>query len=529
MKLFFLLILAACSFKKKPLGNQVQNGHQELYSSADLPKLATLTADQKRVVIAATNDTEGFFSPQVVEFKDKHNGTQSIKMGGADALAAYVNILREHYQNVLLVESGDLLSTRATLKETQQFYESLKYDALTLGLGDFNLKLPAGIKSTAQLFQTFAKDSAASLVISNLYELKTARHIEWKGTHPYLLKEINGVKIGIIGLIPDDIANLTPVDNRVGLFVENMLQSTLRQARLLRSLGADLIVVLTHQGTPCGHELASEAKLPLMKVNFVPEQKGVCNTSSALGAYLERLPPHLVDVVVGGRHHEKMANYINETLVLSSFGQGKSLSFAEFIVDTKTKKIVREKTVVHQPVLLCREFFKETKDCYTGDSSVNHKERMPALFLGKPLALNESAEVSYLDQPLFIEAEKARLNFEADLSYRPSSYHSQLLLIEISGVELEQLLEEEFNHDKASFWHPSPYRTKGHEILLSVNGDEIDQEKNYRILVDLEGAQEHWKFRSQITAQNTRVLSEHAWSDFDKADTVKTVLSGPQR
>src|SRR5690606_1481839 len=102
----------------------------------------------------------------------------------------------------------------------------------------------------------FARSSSTPLVLSNLIELKTARQVEWKGAVPYVMKDLGDVKVGIIGLLPDDIATLTPVDNRVGLFVEGMLQSTLRQARLLRSLGADIIVVLTHQGIPCGHNQA---------------------------------------------------------------------------------------------------------------------------------------------------------------------------------------------------------------------------------------------------------------------------------
>mgnify|MGYP001566035102 CR=1 FL=1 len=92
--------------------------------------------------------------------------------------------------------------------------------------------------------------------------------------------------------------------------IENMLQSTLRYARLLRSLGAEAIVVITPQGLDCGKSLSSEMSLPIHKVNFGPKAK-VCDLQSALGVYLTRLPPHLVDVVVGGRNHQKVANYVN--------------------------------------------------------------------------------------------------------------------------------------------------------------------------------------------------------------------------
>ena len=106
------------------------------------------------------------------------------------------------------------------------------------------------------LIKYFSAKSKTPLILSNLYEVKTARAVEWTGTLPYLIREVNGVKVGILGLIPDDVVELTPIDNRIGLYVDSMLESTLRQSRLLRSLGAEIIVVLTHQGLTCGEELA---------------------------------------------------------------------------------------------------------------------------------------------------------------------------------------------------------------------------------------------------------------------------------
>src|SRR5690606_23644073 len=178
----------------------------------------------------------------------------------------YFSILREYYKNVVLVDSGDLLADANSGKTVNDFYSFLNYDAMTIGLRDFNIKVPESIGSSANLFKNFAKVGKVPLLVSNLYELKTARVVEWEGTKPYIIKEVNGVKVGILGLIPDDIVGQTPVNNRVGLFVENMLQSTLRHARLLRSLGAEVIVVITHQGIDFASELAHKSKLPLMKV-----------------------------------------------------------------------------------------------------------------------------------------------------------------------------------------------------------------------------------------------------------------------
>jgi 2',3'-cyclic-nucleotide 2'-phosphodiesterase (5'-nucleotidase family) len=156
-------------------------------------------------------------------------------LGGVDYISSYLKILRQEYGKILLLDSGDIFSTQDNESSfTQDFYSILGYDAFTLGLRDFNQKLPSKYKSLEPYLKDFAATSKAPLVLSNLYDLKSAQVVDWTGTLPYLIKEINGVKIGIMGILPDDIVTQTPVDNRVGLYVENMLQSTLRNARLLR-------------------------------------------------------------------------------------------------------------------------------------------------------------------------------------------------------------------------------------------------------------------------------------------------------
>lgn len=541
----FILVLAACSFKKN---NQTQQGHNELYSEPNEPKSFS-DKSLKRIVIASTNDIEGHYAPVKVSYNDKHTpGTQSMEIGGVDIIGSYFKILREQYKNVLLLDSGDLFS--GDVQETnfvQDFYSTLKYDAVTVGLGDFNLKLPKDYSSSASYFKDFAKETEVPLLLSNLYELKTARVVEWKGSAPYIMKEIDGVKVGVIGLIPDDITKLTPVDNRVGLFVENMLQSTLRHSRLLRSLGAEIVVVLTHQGIKCGEKTAEDLHLPVKKVNFDPKKADACELTGELGEYLKRLPPNLVDVVIGGRTHEKMANYYNDILVMGGFEHGTSFNYAEFFVDAKTKKLVKEKTVVHQPVQFCREFFKETEDCFTDDSSVNHKDKIPAAFLGKPIqpdtalaekfgkileARNNKEEKKPDFWSQFVQRSSGTLN--TDIAYFPmkkTGRNSQLIVIEMTGAELFKTLEADYNEENAEHWMPSPFRTKNETLSMSIAGEKIDFLKNYYILSDLEGLQNHPVLKKWIVKSSSKALMSYSWNTLAMTDldTIDFRAAAPQR
>ncbi len=528
----FFLILSSCTFRKNPLKNQTLKGHEQLYSEPEGPRLGSLDQDEKRIVIASTNDVHGSFSPKSISFEDHLNkGEQQIKIGGRSAAEAYFKTLRETYENVVLVDSGDIFSEAHEFDKVIDFYSGLGYDALTVGLRDFNIKIPKEIGNNTKLFQQFAKKSKVPVLLSNLYELKTARIVEWEGTKSHLIKEVGGVKVGIIGLISDDIVAQTPVTNRVGLYVENMLESTLKHARLLRSLGADTIVVMTHQSIECGQSISEDSRLPISKVNFEPQKENVCDLQNILGKYLQRLPPQLVDVVIAGRNQNKIANFVNGILVMGTYSDGKSFNYTELVINTKNKKIVPEKTVVHQPVYLCHEFFKETNDCYFEDKTIDHKLKVPAKFLGKDLTINSdnSSAKTQIQTPHKGIRSKGMIEFNADIVYSPrSSGETQLFVMAIEGRDLIKILEEDYNHNKKKDWYPSPYLEQNDELDISVSGLAIDYKKVYRVLTDLESIQDNPVFLKRITSSQSEAIMNYSWSSMGE-EILNLKASAPKR
>ncbi len=528
MKIFIalivILVVSSCSFQRKDLANQKQNGHEELYSEPE-ESGEKKEAGIKKLIIAATNDIGGNFGPQAVKIRDTHNKSPlHIEIGGVDYLSSYLKILRAKHSSVILVDSGDVLPPeRDEIALAQDFYSFLKYDAIAPGLTDLSLRSSGGINPVKK----FAEGSLVPVLMSNLYELKTALGADWKGTQQYQLKELNGIKVGIIGLLPDDVSSLTPVDNRIGLYVENMLQSTLHQARRLRSLGAQVIVVLTHQGLDCGASIAEAAKLPLSKVNFEPEKEGMCDLKSSLGTYLQRLPAQLVDVVVAGRNHKKVANFINGIAVISGFDSTKSLSYLELSIDEKTGKVIGGKTKIHQPVMICREFFKETNDCYPEDPSINHKERIPASFLGSPVERDDEIKNKFKkffdDASLSLrqDPEELRIRLKADIVFMPeTSGHTHLVILEMTGGELSHWLEAAYNEDEASQWSPSPFERSGNNLILSINGENLIHSQTYRVLTDLEALQERMALRKFISKSGLVSYSEESWKGSLHTDEV---------
>jgi 2',3'-cyclic-nucleotide 2'-phosphodiesterase (5'-nucleotidase family) len=533
-------MLCACSFKKSLLENQTQSGHSELYSEPEALKKDE-NKDFKRLIIAATNDVHGHYQPHQISFKDRLNeNLQSVSVGGVDVISSYFKILRQNYGQILMLDSGDIFSEKAEeMNFVSDFYSTLEYDAIIPGLKDFNLKLPTKYRSSSDFLKDFSAKSKTPLILSNLYELKSSRIVEWPGTLPYLIREVDGVKVGILGLIADDIVEQTPVDNRIGLYVENMLQSTLSQARLLRSLGAEVVVVLTHQGLNCGEEIAQELKLPLSKVNFQTDNSKACDLSSKMGEYLSRLPPGLVDVVIGGRNHQKTANVINSTIVMNGYEDGKSFSYAELFINKKTNKLQREKSVVHQPVVFCREFFKETNDCYTEDSSVDHKARVQAQFLGKKIVSDSDVEQKfhyYLNQQSQVGPRTPKTIqslvdfFEADISFASSaSGDAKLVLLNLKGTELLNILEDDYNQGLARHWMPSPFKLGQQGLALTIKGSSIEAEREYQILVDITEAQNHSRLKKFISQAKTKSLNNSSWNHPEmEKDNVSTQMAASE-
>lgn len=536
--LLLLIVLSACSFKKDHFDNQVSRGHSELYSHPGKP-ISYNETKYKRIVIAATNDLQGFYHSTLLEIKDKHNKSlQKIRIGGSDYISSYFKTLKQKYQDVVLLDSGNILPLDTkNLNQAKIFYEHMNYDALTIGLDDFNFKFPRNFKKFPDFIQNYIKNNKTPVLINNIWDIKTAQPVNWPGTSPSMIKEVNGIKIGIIGIIPDDISSLTSVDGRLGLFIEDMTQSTLRSARLLRSQGAELVVVMTNQNIICGEELAQKLNLPLSKVNFEPRKANRCNLTNSTGEWLKRLPPQLVDLVITGRTEHKTVNYVGETLILNGLSQGRGFAFAEFFFDKKTGKLKKEQTLVHQPILFCQKFFKETNDCYSADPSVDHHELIEARFLGEiikpdstiPSELKKYSSQANHETPSLFPFVRMNLDSkQGDLSFVSGRHaNAKLLALEFNGKELMQILEKDFNHKtRMKRWIPNPFLLRGDKIELLIKGLPIKPDEKYRIVANIKDVINHPDLRFNITKSTTISYNHNSWPDqTNDSDEISSSMS----
>ena len=224
---------------------------------------------------------------------------------------------------------------------------------------------------------------------------------------------------------------------------------------------------------------------------------------------------------------------------MGNFGDGQSFSYAELYVEAKSKKLRKEKTVVHQPIMFCHEFFKETNDCYHEDTSVDHKIRVPAKFLGLPVLPDSSLEEkfkTYLTTKV-LKTNRAPANVqpimdlhEGNITYKgKGSQNSKLLLVHVTGTELHALLENDYNNGLAGNWKPSPFKVEENSLTLSVQGSVIESAQTYTILASLEDLQGHLELKKFIGRASNKSLNNVSWNEPGSVDDkVSTALSASE-
>lgn len=168
-----------------------------------------------------------------------------------------MNGVRENLKEVLVLDAGDLLFKKffnplsedelkvITQKATLiiDSFNLMGYDAV--GVGDDDLSLGKEF-----LLET-AKRANFPLISSNLVDEESGKLL----FQPYLLKEINGLKIGIFSLLSPDLF-LGPADLRKkGLIFKPSVESAQTMVRELQPK-TDLIILLSHLGYQKDMELA---------------------------------------------------------------------------------------------------------------------------------------------------------------------------------------------------------------------------------------------------------------------------------
>ncbi len=154
-------------------------------------------------------------------------------VGGSIGLSNFVGNIRALYDKTLLLDAGGMISGTAWAelsdsKMATGFMRAMGYDAATLGIRDMYLG--------ADSLKNRIKDFPCDMLAANVDGLA--------GTKKSLLKDIGGIKVGMIGAVDPDTGLYVCDSDLSGLKINPIAATINAEAKALKAQGAEIIIVI---------------------------------------------------------------------------------------------------------------------------------------------------------------------------------------------------------------------------------------------------------------------------------------------
>jgi 2',3'-cyclic-nucleotide 2'-phosphodiesterase/3'-nucleotidase len=334
----------------------------------------------------------------------------------------------------------------------------LGYDAMAVGNHEFNFGL-ASIES--------ARHDAS-------FPWLSANVVREDGTPfftPYLVKDVNGVRVGILGLITPNVPNWESPENYAGLTFLDTVETARRYVPLLREKeGADVVVVVTHQGLERDllTGLSNETEYENQAYRLTRDVPGI-------------------DVVLLGHTHQRIEpREVNGVVVCEPGRWGDSLCRVDLTIERGVSGDLR--VARWEGVLLSTAGVEPDPDVL--DLARPYHERTLAYInsvVGEAETAISAERARFQDTPMMdllqqvmLEASGAQLSMAALLPYRFDGidagpvtvqelfsfyvYDNTLVVLEVSGREVKEALEHSARYYQSS--RPDP---ETGELLIEPN------------------------------------------------------------
>jgi len=382
------------------------------------------------ISIVGTNDVHGELLPKAGR-------------GGLAGVSGYVNALRRKRSEdggaVLLIDAGDmwqgtLASNLGEGAAVVDAYNAMGYTAAAVGNHEFDFG-PAGPAAIPEqpgddprgaLKQRIAEAQFAVLA-ANIIDDDTGRPVAWDNVQPSILVDVQGIKVGIIGVLTANGLQTTIAANTVGLRLAALAETIEDEARALRRAGAGIVIVTAHAGSRC--------------TEFTdPRDLSSCNLDGEIMRVAQALPKGLVDHIIAGHVHQGIAHIVNDIAITASYSGTRAFSRVDFTVDRVTGAVQARRVFPPQPACL-RVTYPGGECAPTVDPSADIRD---AVYEGRPvvpdaIVLTIAEQAAALAETIREESLGVVLAAEFELPSTPESPLANLMtdaLRESSGADI---------------------------------------------------------------------------------------------
>lgn len=271
--------------------------------------------DLRTVSVVSTNDFHGALVGRV------HSWSNGDVVGGAEYLAGYLNIVREENPGgVLYLDAGDmmqgtLISNYFDGVSTIEAFNAMGVAAMAIGNHEFDWG--------QEVLQDRYDQADFPFLGANIFYKKEHGN-PYHGRHggrppwaePYIVREVNGVNVGIIGVANPETPSITNPVNVADLLFTDPAEAVNEVLPEAEAEGATMIVVLAHIG------------------GFWPDfEEGIKDLACGLDS-------DEVDLIVSGHTHGRLDDVLCGIPVVQAYSSGTAFARVDLTVDALTGEVV---------------------------------------------------------------------------------------------------------------------------------------------------------------------------------------------
>jgi 2',3'-cyclic-nucleotide 2'-phosphodiesterase / 3'-nucleotidase len=438
------------------------------------------------IVILSTTDMHGRIFP-IDYYTNKYDNV------GIAKVATLVRQTRKDDPDLLLLDSGDTIQgtpleyfhNKRHNKPSDPMMlamSALGYDAMTVGNHEYNFGL--------KVLEKARSEAKFPWLSANTYD-EGAKGTLTTHYAPYLVKEIGGVRIGVLGLTTPGIPNWENVPNYAGLEFHETVSEAKKWVPVLREKEkVDLVVIAMHMGI--------EEDLSTGKIN--PSQ--VPNENAAV-AIAHQVPG--VDVILMGHTHRDVpALVVNGVLLAQANRWASHVARVDLylekdeqnehwrVVAKSARTIpVTEETPIDPEIAQIGEPYDKETQAWLGRAIGESAEELTA----KDARFRDTAIIDLI-QRVQMEAGKADVSMAA--SFNPEAripkgpvtvrdiaglyeYENTLVTLELSGQQLKDALE----HSARYFRENQPGKSVSELVDQHIPGYNFDIAEGVTYEIDL--------------------------------------------
>ncbi len=411
---------------------------------------ADSTAQRAWVTIISTTDLHGNIAPL-----DYYTNKPDAR--GLAKAATLIAQIRKENPGALLLDSGDTIQgtplayyhnklNNAPIDPMMLTMNALRYDAMAVGNHEYNFGL--------NVLNKARREAKFPWLSANTYRKGT----DETAYQPYFIKEIDGVRVGVLGLTTPGIPNWENKENYAGLEFREPVSEAKKWVAVLRDKErADLVVIAMHMGL--------EADLRTGEVT--PGQVEHENEAIAIAEGVKG-----VDVILMGHTHREVPDVLVNGVLLTQANRWashvarvdvyleKEAKDGSWHVAAKGARTLPVETVAPDAEItrLAEPYDRETQAWLShviGESTVE--------LSAQDARLRDNALLDLIQR---VQLEAGRADVSMAASFNPSAhvarghvtvrdiaalyeYENTLVVIEVTGQQLKEALEHSARYFKA--------------------------------------------------------------------------------